>query len=105
MARVADGTVRENQGVSEAVRKRVVAHGRVQGVFFRDSVRERARAHGVSGWVCNRSDGAVEGVLEGPREAVDRVVRFFETGPSQARVEETTVDEEKPEGIRGFEIR
>jgi acylphosphatase len=87
------------------VRKRVVAYGRVQGVFFRDSVRERARAHGVSGWVCNRSDGAVEAVLEGPCDAVDRVVRFFETGPPDARVEETAVNEEEPEGTRGFEIR
>lgn len=105
MARVADGTVRENQPMSDTVRKRVVARGRVQGVFFRYSVRERARAHGVSGWVCNRADGAVEAVLEGPRDAVDRVVRFLETGPSGARVEGTAVNEEEPEGVRGFEVR
>ncbi len=91
--------------MSEAVRKHVVVQGRVQGVFFRDSVRERARAHGVSGWVCNRADGAVEAVLEGPGDAVDRVLRFFETGPAGARVDETTVNEEEPDGVRGFEIR
>jgi acylphosphatase len=91
--------------MSNPVRKRVLVRGRVQGVFFRDSVRERARAHGVSGWVCNRSDGAVEAVLEGPPEAVDRVVRFCETGPSEARVEGTAVNEEEPDGVRGFEIR
>ncbi|HEY6397070.1 MAG TPA: acylphosphatase, partial [Solirubrobacteraceae bacterium] len=67
--------------MSDTVRKRMVVRGRVQGVFFRDSVRERARAHGVSGWVLNRSDGAVEAVLEGPRDAVDRVARFVGTGP------------------------
>jgi acylphosphatase len=105
MARVADGTVRENQRMGQAVRKRVVVRGRVQGVFFRDSVRERARAHGVSGWAMNRPDGAVEAVLEGPRDAVDRVVRFLETGPSGARVDGTAVNEEEPDGIRGFEIR
>jgi len=87
------------------VRRRVVAHGRVQGVFFRDSARERAKAHGVAGWVCNRSDGAVEAVLEGPSEAVDRVLRFFETGPSQASVERLEVEEEPPEGLSGFEVR
>jgi acylphosphatase len=105
MARAADGTVRENHGMSEVVRKHVMVHGRVQGVFFRDSVRERARAHGVSGWACNRADGAVEVVLEGPPEAVDRVVRFCETGPSQAHVGRIVIDEEEPEGLSGFEVR
>ena len=89
----------------DMVRLRVVAHGRVQGVFFRDSARERANAHGVSGWVRNRDDGAVEAVLEGPRDAVERVTRFFETGPPSARVEEIEVHYELPEGINGFEIR
>ena len=82
-----------------------MVRGRVQGVFFRDSVRERARAHGVSGWAVNRSDGAVEVVLEGPRAAVERVVRFCETGPSGARVEEASVSDEELEGLSGFEIR
>jgi acylphosphatase len=89
----------------DIVRRRVVAHGRVQGVFFRHSVRERANAHGVSGWVRNRSDGAVEAVLEGPREAVERVMRFFETGPPSAHVEELEIEEGRPEQLRGFEIR
>lgn len=88
-----------------AVRRRVVVHGRVQGVFFRDSARERARAHGVAGWVSNRDDGAVEAVLEGPPGAVDRVVRFFETGPPQASVERFEVEDEDPEGLSGFEVR
>jgi len=87
------------------VRRRVIAHGRVQGVFFRDSARERARAHGVSGWVRNRDDGAVEAVLEGRPDAVERLVRFFETGPSHASVERLEVEEESPEGLSGFEVR
>jgi acylphosphatase len=90
---------------ADRIRRRVVVHGRVQGVFFRDSARERARAHGVSGWVRNRSDGAVEAVLEGPAEAVDRVVRFLETGPPRAEVMDVEVSEEEPEGLSGFEIR
>jgi acylphosphatase len=83
----------------------VVVHGRVQGVFFRDSVRERARAHGVSGWIRNRSDGAVEAVLEGRPDNVERVVRFCRTGPRQALVERIDVTDEEPEGLRRFEIR
>jgi acylphosphatase len=88
----------------EVVRRRVTVHGDVQGVFFRDSLRERADAHGVAGWAKNRSDGAVEAVLEGSQEAVDRVIRFCETGPPQAQVERTEVHEEEPEGLSGFDI-
>jgi len=90
---------------ADVIRRRVVIHGRVQGVFFRDSTRERASAHGVAGWVRNRSDGAVEAVLEGPREAVERVLRFVETGPPPAQVDAVDVSEEEPEGLSGFEIR
>jgi acylphosphatase len=74
-------------------------------VFFRDSTRERARAHGVAGWVCNRSDGAVEAVLEGPADAVDRVLRFLETGPPRAQVDAVEASEEEPEGLSGFQVR
>jgi acylphosphatase len=86
------------------VRRRVVVSGRVQGVFFRDTARERARAHGVAGWVHNRADGSVEAVFEGPAEAVERLVRFCETGPQGAVVERVDVVEEEPEGLSGFEI-
>jgi acylphosphatase len=83
----------------------VTVQGRVQGVFFRDSARERARAHGVAGWVRNRPDGAVEAVVEGEPDAVERVLRFFQTGPPQARVEDVEVKDESPEGLSGFEVR
>jgi acylphosphatase len=86
------------------VRRRLIVHGRVQGVFFRDTARERARAHGVAGWVRNRSDGAVEAVFEGPDEAVERLVRFCEMGPPRASVDRVEVIEEEPEGLSGFEI-
>jgi acylphosphatase len=89
----------------DPVRRRITVHGRVQGVFFRDSMRERARAHGVSGWVRNCGDGSVEAVLEGPAEAVERVVRFAETGPSRAEVESVDVRDETVEGLSCFEIR
>jgi acylphosphatase len=92
---------------ADAVRRRVVVSGHVQGVFFRDSTRERAEAEGVAGWACNRSDGAVEVVLEGPVDAVDRVVAFLREGPSRARVESVEVVEDggAPEGLSRFEIR
>ncbi len=87
------------------VRRHVTVHGRVQGVFFRDSTRERAEAHGVSGWARNMPDGSVEAVLEGAPEAVERVVRFLGSGPPSADVEGVEVDEEEPQGLSGFSIR
>ena len=67
------------------IRRRVVVHGRVQGVFFRDSVRRRAQQHGVAGWVSNRWDGTVEAVFEGDEDAVERLVRFMHEGPKEGR--------------------
>jgi acylphosphatase len=90
---------------AEVIRRRVVIRGRVQGVFFRDSARGRASAHGIAGWARNRSDGSVEAVLEGPVEAVERVIRFMETGPPRGRVDHIEVSEEQPEGLSRFEIR
>lgn len=90
---------------SGVTRRRVVVHGRVQGVWFRDSVRERAEARGVSGWACNRGDGAVEAVLEGSADDVDQVVRFCQTGPPHAEVQSVDVSDEQPEGLSGFAIR
>ena len=88
----------------QRIRRRVVVHGRVQGVFFRDSVRQRARAHGVDGWARNRPDGTVEAVLEGPPDAVDALVRFCETGAGGARVSHVEVADEQPAGLEGFEV-
>jgi acylphosphatase len=87
------------------VRARAVVHGRVQGVFFRDSTRLRAERHGVSGWVRNRVDGTVEALLEGPRTAVERVLDHLRVGPPDARVERVEVTWEPPHGLRGFEVR
>ena len=87
------------------IRRRVVAHGRVQGVFFRDSVRRLAQQHGVAGDVLNRWDGAVEAVFEGEPVAVDRLIRFMHTGPRGAQVDRVEVFEEESEGLPGFTVR
>ena len=87
------------------IRRRVVVHGLVQGVFFRDSVQRRASSSGVSGWVRNTRDGAVEGVFEGNREAVEALVEFCREGPRGARVDRVDVIDEAAEGLSGFAIR
>ena len=83
----------------------MVVHGRVQGVFFRDSVRQRAQSRRVAGWVTNRSDGAVEAVFEGDGDAVESLVEYCREGPRSASVEDVEVFDEEPEGLSGFEIR
>ena len=86
-------------------RVRVVARGRVQGVFFRDSTRREATTAGVNGWVANCPDGAVEAVFEGDDRAVDRMVDFVRSGPGHADVEDVEVTSEEPESLDGFDVR
>jgi acylphosphatase len=86
-------------------RRRVVMQGHVQGVFFRETLRRRAQSASVSGWVANRADGAVEAVLEGERDAVERLVEFCREGPRGARVDWVDVVAEEPEGLSHFETR
>ena len=86
------------------IRKRVVAHGLVQGIFFRDTTRRLAQSRGVAGWVRNTADGSVEAVFEGPPEAVEPMVSFMHEGPRGAVVEHVEVVEEEPEGLRGFAV-
>ncbi|HEY8001597.1 MAG TPA: acylphosphatase [Solirubrobacterales bacterium] len=83
----------------------MVVYGRVQGVFFRDSVRRMAEARGVAGSVTNRSDGAVEAVFEGEPAAVAQLVEFCRKGPEGAAVERVEVIDEDPRGDTGFRIR
>jgi acylphosphatase len=82
----------------------VVVRGRVQGVFFRDTVRRQASQRGVAGWVSNRSDGAVEAVFEGAEADVERMIELCREGPRGAVVQGVEVRSEEPEGLAGFEI-
>jgi len=86
-------------------RRRVVIHGHVQGVFFRDTTRRRAAERGVAGWIRNNPDGTVEAVFEGEPDAVEGMVRFAREGPRGALVERVEVIEEDPEGLSGFGVR
>lgn len=97
--------MRDTDG-AERVARRVVARGRVQGVFFRASTRELADRHGVTGWVRNRADGAVEAWLEGAPDAVEAVEAWIVTsGPPSAEVVSADADDETPEGHTRFEVR
>jgi acylphosphatase len=86
------------------IRRRVIVHGRVQGVFFRDTTRRQAETRGVAGWVRNREDGAVEAAFEGEPDAVEAMLTFCRQGPGRAQVERAEEFEEEPEGAEGFRI-
>jgi acylphosphatase len=83
----------------------VIAHGRVQGVFFRESVRRRAERLGVAGTATNLDDGTVEVVFEGPEENVALLVDLCRQGPGHAEVERIETFDEEPEGLTGFRTR
>jgi acylphosphatase len=86
------------------IRRRVVVHGKVQGVFFRETARWTAEQHGVKGWVRNNEDGTVEAVFEGKDEAVAEALTVMREGPPDADVEHAEVFEEEPEGLNGFKV-
>jgi acylphosphatase len=82
---------------------RLTIHGRVQGVFFRDSMRREAQQLSVAGWVRNRSDGTVEASVQGEPAAVDAIVRWAHQGPQHAQVDR--VDIAMDDGsYTGFEV-
>ncbi len=64
-----------------------------------------AESRGVSGWVGNRPDGAVEAVFEGEPGPVESMIELCREGPGRAEVERVEVTEEEPEGLQGFTVR
>jgi acylphosphatase len=83
----------------------VVAHGRVQGVFFRQSTRREADRRGVAGWARNTADGTVEMVFEGSPEAVEALLDFVRHNPGHSQVASVDVHKEEPENLSGFSTR
>ena len=82
---------------------RLVIHGYVQGVFFRNSMHREAQRLGVSGWVRNRSDGSVEAVVHGDSAAVDALVCWAQHGPELAHVERVEIELDDG-SYNGFEV-
>jgi len=94
------------KGSPDYVRARLRIYGIVQGVFFRSSMRQKAYELGVTGWVMNELDGSVSAVVEGPREAVEEIIRWAHRGPPGAVVERVDVEWEEYKGeFKDFRIR
>ena len=86
------------------VRRRVIVHGRVQGVYFRAACASVARDLGLSGWVGNQPDGSVYAEFEGSAEAVEAMIDWCHTGSDRARVSQVDVTPMDLTGESGFSV-
>jgi acylphosphatase len=92
-------------GQARMIRTRIVISGRVQGVYFRASARDVARAHGVFGWVRNRAEGDVEALVEGEEAAVQAFILWCNSGPPGAYVTHVQLTPEPYTGeFTGFHV-
>ncbi len=92
--------------MSEMQRVTIIVHGRVQGVFYRDSTMRKARELGLTGTVRNLPDGNVQIVAQGPATALERLIRWAREGPPAAVVSELETNYEAPEpGLSDFTVR
>ena len=76
-------------------RIRFFVTGKVQGVFFRQSLKIKAKKNEIFGWVKNLKDGRVEAILEGDEEKINRIIEWAHGGPANARVEDVEIQNEK----------
>ncbi len=77
------------QGVT--IVRRLLISGRVQGVWYRESMRQEAQRLGITGWVRNLADGRVEALVQGETDAVEALIRWAWQGPPAARVDDIQV--------------
>lgn len=85
--------------------RRIIVHGRVQGVWFRGWTVDAARALGLDGWVGNRRDGSVEILASGEEAAIAALIERCRTGPPAARVERVEAEETEERPPPGFAQR
>ena len=79
----------------------VIISGRVQGVFFRQSTKQKAEQLGIAGWVKNTRDGCVEAIFEGEEQLVNQIVEWCHHGPSFSKVNNVEIKKQNP--INGFD--
>ncbi|MFS0732051.1 acylphosphatase [Microbacterium sp. 1P10UB] len=86
-------------------RVHVLVRGEVQGVGYRYTAKMMADGAGVTGWVRNRADGAVEAEVQGTPAAVDEMLAWMAEGPPGGRVDGAQVDDLDAVDESGFEVR
>lgn len=83
----------------------VIISGRVQGVWFRATTKQKAEQLAITGWVRNTSNGCVEAILEGEEQQVKKMIEWCHIGPPLATVNKVEVKNQNPtDGFDGFSI-
>lgn len=91
--------------MTEKTRAHIFVSGRVQGVFFRRSIKNKAEKLELTGWVRNLASGRVEAVFEGEKEKIEEIIKWAERGPFLAKVENLEVVRENYKGdFKKFDI-
>jgi acylphosphatase len=84
----------------------VIISGRVQGVWFRASAKQKAEQLGIKGWIRNTSDGSVEAVFEGEEKSVNEMIEWCNHGPPLSKIENVEIEKKNPtDGFKDFSIR
>jgi acylphosphatase len=85
--------------------RRILIHGRVQGVFFRATARDVAEELGVNGWIRNTEEGDVEAVVSGDKQQLERFIAWCRQGPPRAVVSKVEIEERDDQQFSGFEVK
>ncbi len=83
---------------------RIYLTGIVQGVFFREFIKENAERNDVKGFVRNLEDGRIEIFLEGDTNNVDKMVELCQKGPKHAQISNLEIKDEKFHGLKEFKV-
>ena len=84
----------------------VKIHGKVQGVWFRASTKQKAEQLGLTGWVRNTENGCVEAVFEGEEKQIKQILNWCHMGPPLSKVEKVeTKNQTVTNGFEGFKIK
>jgi acylphosphatase len=82
----------------------IIIKGKVQGVFYRQSAKEKAAELGIAGHVCNLSDGTVKVIATGKKEQLDKLISWCRQGPPRAKVTDVICCEESLQSFHDFRI-
>jgi acylphosphatase len=84
---------------------RLLIKGKVQGVFYRASARDRAVELGIKGWVKNTPEGNVEVVATGEKESLEKFIDWCRKGPSKALVVDVVITKSNDQYHESFHIQ
>ena len=83
----------------------LIVSGRVQGVFFRTNVKDKAIELGLNGYARNLADGNVKVIAEGDEEKINKLIKFIKNNPGHSKVREMKINHKEIKNFKSFEIR